>query len=566
MYRLFQTHHIRRSISLPDFWTLNVPNHNAIKIPVPSCVESVPAFSHYKGKCIIATKQRFAGDALLVFKGVGHSAKVFVDGDPIGSHYGAYGKFSFLLRNMEDTVHSICVEADNSLTPDSALHIDNDYYSYLGITRPVILNNLNHAYIKWIHITPEHIGTAYDDGLWRLNIAVSVQNILDTDFNMDLKLYLSSSDENVINSHCVVAEQKVPISLSAGETKTFSCSINCENVSMYMPENPAMYYMHAQLNESGTEDAFDDLIERFGFREVKVCGKDILFNGVPMKIKGFNRHEEYAEFGSSVPLAAMHRDIQLLKDLGANCVRTCHYPNDERFLDLCDENGLLVWEEAHARGLTLAQMENPNFMEQSRLTATEMITQHYNHPAIYVWGLLNECASDTEYGRICYSTLISLIRSLDTSRPITFASCKTFHDLCLDLVDIVSYNIYPKWYHDTDVATYIDSCITYIRANGGNNKPVIISEIGAGGIYGYRTNTCVKWSEDYQAEALEAQITGVLEHEACAGVIVWQFCDCRVEDGWALKRPKTQNNKGIVDIYRREKLGYYKVKELFHKY
>ena len=589
MYRLFQTHHIRKTIELPQLWNLKVPEKGEAKIPVPCCVESIPAFSNYKGKCTIETLQPFAGDVKLTFKGVGHTAEVYVDGKHLGGHYGAYGEFSFVLKNQEKKEHCICVEADNSFGEASALHVDNDYYSYLGITRPVVLEQLDKAYLKWIHVTPEHVGEQYADGKWRLKVTVSAENITDADKNLVLSLFVTTDDQPVdagkvmckeavceeagcVEAACgkVVSSVKLPISLAAGQTAEFDAVIDCADVEMYMPENPVLYYINAQLAEGEQAEtnapAFDDLIERFGFREVKVCGTKILFNGVPMKIKGFNRHEDYAEFGSCVPLAAMYRDISLIKDTGANCVRTCHYPNDERFLDLCDENGLFVWEEAHGRGLTEEQMLNPHFMEQSRLTVREMITWHYNHPSIFVWGLLNECASETEYGRECYSELISLIRSLDASRPVTFASCKLFRDLCLDLVDIVSYNIYPKWYRETPCADFLRECIEFIREHGGADKPVIISEIGAGAIYGYRSNIHCKWTEEYQVDALGEQIPAVLENPDCSGVILWQFADCRVDDGWAMRRPKTQNNKGVVDLYRREKLSYAKVKEMYHNY
>ncbi len=568
MYRLFQTHHIRKSITLPEYWTLHIPQKDAFKIPIPSCVESIPQYSNYKGKCTIETRQRFGGDLRLTFKGVGHTANVSLDGLPLGSHYGAYGEFSFILRNQEDREHVISVDADNSYSEESALHMENDYYSYLGITRPVLLEQLNQAYIKWIHVTPIHETaengfTDYSDGCWKLQVTVCAENITDKDLSLQLKLYISSSDESVENSPAVLSQLSMPILLKAGQTEEFSCTFQCQDVTAYMPDRPVMYYVHGQLADGVL---FDDLIERFGFREVKVSGNQILFNGIPMTIKGFNRHEDYAEFGSSIPLTAMHRDICLIKNTGANCIRTCHYPNDERFLDLCDENGLFVWEEAHARSLLVEQMRNPHFMEQSRLTVTEMITWHYNHPSIYVWGLLNECASQTEYGRECYRELISLIRSLDASRPVTFASCRLFDDICLDLVDIVSYNIYPKWYGDVSCTQYIQKCRDYIVTHGGAGKPFLISETGGGAIYGYRSNIICKWTEEYQEQLLGELIPEIMEFPECSGVIIWQYADCRVDFSWAMNRPKTQNNKGIVDIYRREKLSYAKVKELFHKY
>ena len=121
--------------------------------------------------------------------------------------------------------------------------------------------------------------------------------------------------------------------------------------------------------------------------------------------------------GRALPFAAIQQDIQIATDLGANAIRTSHYPNDELFLDLCDEQGILVWEENHARGLSLEQMENPNFEYQAEKCIQEMINAHINHPSIIIWGILNECASDTEYGYECYKKQYDLIQKLDSSRP-----------------------------------------------------------------------------------------------------------------------------------------------------
>jgi beta-glucuronidase len=315
MGRLFETHHIRKTIPLPSVWDLNIQENKNIKIHIPSCVESILDFCNYKGKCKIETKRQFSGNLRLTFKGVSHTAKVYVDNLLIGQHYGAYGEFSFILKDQTDSVHTITVEADNSYSEDSALHVDNDYYSYLGITRPVILEQLNQAYIKWMHITTECI-----DGLWNLKVCTDIENISDNNLDLNLTLYLSSTDKNIKNTDDVFSRIDIPVKLSANQSKTFSSSIKCPSVTDYTPENPVMYFIHGNLSDS--EKVIDDLIERFGFREIKVEGKDILFNGKSIKIKGFNRHEDYAEFGYSVPLSAMHRDIMLIRDTGANCIRT----------------------------------------------------------------------------------------------------------------------------------------------------------------------------------------------------------------------------------------------------
>ena len=170
--------------------------------------------------------------------------------------------------------------------------------------------------------------------------------------------------------------------------------------------------------------------------------------------------------------------------MGGNAVRTSHYPNDQIFLDLCDEKGILVWEENHARGLSEEQMRNPNFDRQCADCIDEMIRAHFNHPSILIWGILNECASETEYGRACYERQFAQIKRLDPSRPTSFASCKHYKDLCMDLPDIISYNIYPLWYVNRSTEDYLITLYDWVQTTEGAGKPFLITEIGAGGIYG----------------------------------------------------------------------------------
>lgn len=149
------------------------------------------------------------------------------------------------------------------------------------------------------------------------------------------------------------------------------------------------------------------------------------------------------------------------------------------------------------------------------------------------------------------------------TRPRSFSSCRFKTDICFDLVDVVSYNIYPKWYHNTPVAMYLDDLYKWVQTTGGAGKPFLITEVGAGAIYGYRTPAKVKWSEEYQVLALEEQLGAILSYKDCSGVYIWQFCDVRVTNDWWNTRPRTMNNKGIVDEYRRPKLSYETVKRIF---
>ncbi len=329
----------------------------------------------------------------------------------------------------------------------------------------------------------------------------------------------------------------------------------------YELDAPKLYQVWGRLWEEG--EVVDDLIDRMGFREIKVQGNRVYFNDKPVRIKGFNRHEDHALFGCAIPVEGMDYDLRLMEEMGANAVRTCHYPNDERFLDLCDEKGILVWEEGHARGLDEKQMRHPNFRKQSLDCLQEMVENHYNHPSIFTWGILNECASETEYGREVYGEQYALLRKLDKSRPLTSATCRHFSDICLDLPDIVSVNIYPGWYFDEDVKGYLEKIYGWVQETEGKGKPFLVSEIGAGGISGYHAPHRPKWSEERQCDILKEQLLGVLGFEAGSGVFIWQFCDGRVPDENFGGRPCCQNNKGIVDGYRRRKLAFETVKEIF---
>ena len=132
---------------------------------------------------------------------------------------------------------------------------------------------------------------------------------------------------------------------------------------------------------------------------------------------------------------------------------------------------------------------------------------------------------------------------------------------------MVSYNIYPKWYHDTPLGEYLNELYQWVQEEtGGAGKPFLITEIGAGAIYGYRNPYDAKWTEEYQAKTLREQLTACLMHPGCSGVYIWQFCDVRISDEWWYSRPRTMNNKGVVDEYRRHKLSYDVVKEIYESY
>lgn len=550
MIRLFETHYIRNVQELDGMWDFKMDGiDKAYQMPVPSCWEQHPDFLSHRGKGTYTRKVyvREDGNIRLEFKGVSHTADVYFDGEKIAHHYNAFTPFLAIVKDVKKGEHEIKVEVDNTFGEHSALHIPNDYYTYGGITRPVSIENIAQVYIKNVHFTPY-----MKNGKWMAKIEVNIGSLSDTPVNVSVKSTLGGYEMNR------------DITVDADTTVVFEQEF--DNVKAWSNREPNLYMLGTVLSVNG-EDT-DDLIERVGFRTVEVKGTKIYLNGEPIYMKGFNRHEDYAVDGCAVTLQHMVQDMDLMQDMNANAVRTCHYPNDERFLDLCDERGIFVWEENHARGLVLSDMHNPNFEQQCEDCIREMIENHYNHPSIVIWGILNECAAETDEGRRMYKKQYEQIKSMDLSRPTTSATCRHFTDICLDLPDIVSFNMYSGWYKDCPIDERNNQEIDWIKNSGGDNKPIIVSELGAAAIYGYRDRSRCKWSEERQADLIRDNLEVYMNDDRICGVFIWQFADCRVtEEGeWFATRARCHNNKGVVDEYRRPKMAYDIVKDMFEKY
>ena len=550
MQRLFPTHHIRSTAPAPALWTLTTLDEGGLSAPmktiVPSAWEMIPALHNYRGRAVYETQIPCQGNVRFSFGGVSFWAKVYLDGALLAEHYNAFTAFDALAKDVQPGLHTLRVEVDNRFSEESTLHFGNDYYSYGGITRPVTIEQLGDVYVKQLHVTPVRTGEG-----WAAQAEAVVASLSDAPIRCDV--HLEAAD-------CEVCVEDVEIA-PGGETVVIQM-IDCPDVLPWQVDSPVLYSVSAVIEAEGK--LVDDLMDRIGFRTVEVKGRDILFNGEKLVIKGFNRHEEYGPFGCAVPVETMAHDILLMKDMGANAVRTCHYPNDPRFLDLCDEMGLLVWEESHARGIQEHTMRLPNFMPQYMQNTREMVAQHYNHPAIFIWGCLNECSDDTDFGADIYRQTFRLLDELDPSRPMTAALLNRPGGKVFGDSDVVSVNIYPRWYHEEPVGQCIDNKRKEIAAGGGADKPLIISEIGGGAVYGYHDPIGEsKWSEERQCTILREQITAVLSHPDCSGIFIWQFADVRVDEGWAMSRPRTHNNKGVVNEYRQPKMAYKVVKELF---
>ncbi len=526
---------------------------------VPSVFDCHPSYIGKRGtaayRCFVQSAAK--ENAWLRFHGLGLWAQVFVDGQALATCALPYSGFGVEVpaanvnqgnQGSKKNQRELIVIIDNRFDKDRMplQHQFYDFFAYGGFYRGV----------EWHTVPAQSLDRVYVDtldtlqGKVRLKIKLrgSVANFISCRVSFDN--FKEINYENIpVNGNLAVIDTLIP------KAKTWS------------PEQPHLHTVHVSLEN-------DDIIERFGMRTIKAGKEEILLNEKPIKLLGYCRHEAHPQFGPALPLEQLIQDLAYLRDLGCNFIRGSHYPQDQRFLDLCDEMGFLVWEESLGWGNGKEMCVEANFRRDQELQTRLMVKNSYNHPSVIIWGFLNEAESSSNETRPLFEQLANALREEDSTRLVSYATMHPFHDKHLDLVDVVGINQYPGWYAKDneelrplgEIRSHLVSAVDTVRKLGAANKPVIISEVGAGAIYGWHDPLCAHWTEEYQADYLEEVCKEILENPKINGVAIWQFMDCRTyASSRALVRPRAFNNKGTMDEYRRPKAAYQRVKKMFRK-
>ena len=517
----------------------------ADRLPVPSAFDALPAYAGKRGlgiyRCFVAVTPGV--ESVLKIGGAGMFSQIYVDGNLLGTHSGTYAPFDLNVPASPQSRREIVVVTDNRFDFERCpLHENyHDFYNYGGLIRQVWLEELPSDPLRRLFVVAEDLATG--------------------------KIHVKVEGAQVPLTYCIDGGSCQVANLTIVDDNTSEFTATVPNPTLWSPEAPNL---HVITVDSGT----DSITVRFGLRQVRAENGQILLNGSPLKLLGYCRHEAHPQFGPATNEILMVSDLQLLKGMGCNFVRGSHYQQDPRFLDLCDELGFVVFSESTGWGADKKQLTDRNFIDAQLEQTAAMVVTDFNHPSIILWGFLNEGASDAEFARECYTKLITLIRSLDPSRLVTYASNRYLKDIFLDLVDVVSFNFYPGWYSpDREIDRPLGEVLPRIRGDieglaklGLSDKPFIISEIGAGALYGCRDPHQGFWTEDYQAELLRIVCQEVVDNPRIAGLSLWQFTDIRTYQGsGALVRPRGFNNKGSFDEYRRPKAAAAAVKAVFKR-
>ena len=272
---------------------------------------------------------------------------------------------------------------------------DQDFWRFAGIARGVEIYTREKERIEDVHVT------GWADGRLKVHVEVTKGIRL-----VDLEVIAPDGDVKLAVDGIKVVNGVVDF-----ETEVL-------DPALWSAEHPNLYTLAVRAD---TRKAVAENTEvSFGFRTVEVVGNQLMVNGQPILIKGADRHELSPTGGYNVTEAEMIRDIRIMKELNINAVRTCHYPDDPRWLALCDKYGLYVVDEgnieSHGMGYgpeTLAK--NPLFAAAHLVRDSRMVQRDFNHPSVIVWSLGNEAGAGPNF-----EASYDWIKAYDPSRPVQY--------------------------------------------------------------------------------------------------------------------------------------------------
>lgn len=288
-----------------------------------------------------------------------------------------------------------------------------DFWRISGIERDVFLYAVPHVHIRDYFV---HAGLTedYQDGVLEVDVEVEKLNVISSDLLvLGGKLFKYGKEE-------VVAEFKEEVKVEKDRDAYFiRFGKSLPGIERWTAETPNLYKLVLALGDKDGD--FEYLSCNVGFRTTEIKNGQLLVNGVPILIKGVNRHEHDPVTAHVVSYESMLKDIELMKQHNINTVRTSHYPNDPVWYDLCDQYGLYVIDEANIESHGMGYMpdrtlaNNPLFMKAHLERVRGMVERDKNHPSVIIWSMGNE-AGDGVNVDTCYRW----IKSRDLSRPVHY--------------------------------------------------------------------------------------------------------------------------------------------------
>ncbi len=516
-----------------DKYSLNVPGDlNSQK----------PEFLYYEGtvwykKSFDYNKSSEANRLFLYFGAVNYRADVYLNGKKLGFHIGGFTPFNFEIPAtfLKEKDNFLVVKVDNKRGKDEVPTVNTDWWNYGGITRTVELVEVPSAFIEEFTLQlkkPEpgempKTKNAIAAGKIKFNGTVPANFIVE------------------------IPELKLKKTVAAKDAVT-DFSFVLPTVQLWSTELPKLYNVIVTAGNDRTED-------KIGFRTIEANGNNVLLNGKPVFMRGISIHGEIAQEGRR---ASGTKDAALLlneaKELGCNMVRLAHYPHDEAMTRMADSLGILVWSEIPV--YWTINFSSNEVYQKAAAQLTEMITRDYNRASVIIWSVGNETPISTVRTAFM-KNLIQAARLLDSTRMISAAlevnynsgkNVNLIDDPLGEFVDLVAFNEYLGWYGGLPGNCRTANWVTPY------NKPLFISETGAGAKEGVHADSLTIFSEEYQEWYYKEQVAMLKRMpQNFVGISPWVMVDFRspkrnnptYQEGW--------NRKGLYSSEGKKKKAFY---------
>jgi hypothetical protein len=371
--------------------------------------------------------------------------------------------------------------------------------------------------------------------------------------------------------------ENATLNVPAQGMASFNFKDRLPGIKPWSPKTPSNLYRIevSAISPDGREIQSLDI----GFRKFEFRGTELFLNGTKFYVHGINRHEDDPKTGAMQTDERIATDISLLHELHANYVRTAHYPDDPRWLDACDREGILIQTEIPLYQVAWSY-RSLRYAEKNRLYAEagreliEMIERDRNHPSVVMWALGDECFTYFPSIRRLYKRLYGTAKLFDPTRPVTFAlfvipfGLTPSLEISADISDVLYVNQYLGWYFRKPEE--LDGLLEKMHKKWPD-KPIIISEMGGSSVIGLPAGgkkypvgygNSRDYSEEFQLNIYRVQLPIIQSKPYVVGIMPWVFADFR-DDKRSQAPIPNMNLKGLLTYDRRKKQAFGLVSDFF---
>jgi beta-galactosidase len=407
------------------------------------------------------------------FDGIYKNSEVWINGEYLGKRPYGYSSFRYELTpylKYGESTNVIAVKVDNSKQPNSRWYSGSGIYrnSRLVITDKIAIDSWG-TFVT----TPE-----ISEQTAKISVKTKIRNASTDDNEVELKTTIINANGNKVGS---ITNKNFIAKNSSGE---FSQEISVQNPSLWSVEKPSMYEVRSEVKVKGkvTDIYFTPIgIRYFEFDK----DKGFLLNGKHLKILGVCNHHDLGCLGAAVNKRAIERQLEILKAMGCNGIRTSHNPPAPELLDLCDRMGFIVMDEAY--DMWKKQKTKYDYAtdwdEWHKRDLQDLIIRDRNHPCVFIWSIGNELVEQWDRtdssGTIIARELTAIVKELDSTRPVS-AACNDPVPLNPVIksgaLDLIGYNYqhgsFEKFQHDFPGQKFIGTeTVSALATRGSYDMP-----------------------------------------------------------------------------------------------